>query len=79
MKSSAPAEVSAEFCGSGAPLTMKLEPGSDSNAALSEGSLTKSCAQASLRAQNERHDGDQLWIVEAGTKLGAQSVAFIAA
>jgi hypothetical protein len=47
MESSAPAEVSAAFCGSGAPLTVKLDPGSDSNAALSDGLLTQSWAQAS--------------------------------
>ncbi|MEI9915825.1 MAG: hypothetical protein WDN29_08440 [Methylovirgula sp.] len=41
-------ETSAELCGIGAPLTMKLVPGSDSNAVLSDGLLTKSCAQASF-------------------------------
>ena len=46
MRSSAPAEVSAEFFGSVAPLTMKLAPGSDWNTGVSVASLTQSCAQA---------------------------------
>ena len=36
-ESCAPADVSAELCGIGAPLTVKVPPGSDSNAALSAG------------------------------------------
>ena len=42
----APAEVSAELCAIGGPLTAKLAPGNDLNAAFNAGSLTKSCAQA---------------------------------
>ena len=49
MKNScAPTEVSAESCGIGAPLTVKLVPGRDSNEELREGLLTQSRAQASL-------------------------------
>jgi hypothetical protein len=47
MASSAPAEVSAELCGIGAPLTVKLVPRSDSKAALSYGLLAQSWAQLS--------------------------------
>src|ERR1700736_4238905 len=43
-----PAEVSAEFFAGVAPWTMKLAPGSTWKAAASVGSLTVSCAQASL-------------------------------
>ena len=45
---SAPAEVSAEFFTGVAPLTMKLAPGSAWKAAARAGSVTQSCAQASL-------------------------------
>ena len=41
--SSAPAEVSAESCAAGAPLTAKLAPGSVSNAALSDKFPTCTC------------------------------------
>jgi hypothetical protein len=46
MCSSAPTEASAESEGIGAPLTVKLEPGSAWKAALSAGLSTQSCAQA---------------------------------
>ena len=40
------AVVSAEFCGTAAPLTVKFDPGSVSNTAPSDGLLTQSWAQA---------------------------------
>src|SRR5215472_3338268 len=45
-RSSAPAEVSAEFLAGVAPSTMKLAPGSAWNTGKRVGSLTQSCAQA---------------------------------
>src|SRR4029453_4171333 len=45
-RSSAPAEISAEFFAGVAPLTMKLAPGSVWNTGTRDGSLTQSCAQA---------------------------------
>ena len=47
-RSSAPAEVSAEFFAGVAPCTMKLAPGTAWKADMSVGSLMVSCAQASL-------------------------------
>lgn len=51
MKSLAPAEASAEFCGGTAPFTVKLAPGSDWKTAPSAGLLTQSCAQATRLCQ----------------------------
>ena len=45
-RSSAPAEVRAEFFAGVAPLTMKVVPGSVWNTGASDGSLIQSCAQA---------------------------------
>ena len=67
MRSSAPAEVSAEFCGSGAPLTTKLVPANASNAALSDGSLRKSwTAQLFALLVFHRHDASNRspWITQ---------------
>ena len=50
-RSSAPAEARAEFFTGVAPLTMKLAPGSASNAGIKFGSLIQSCAHASLARQ----------------------------
>src|SRR6516162_2666744 len=47
-RSSAPADVSAEFFAGVAPLTMKLAPGSASNPRMSDGLVTQSCAHAIL-------------------------------
>ena len=47
-RSSAPAEVNAEFFAGVAPVTMKLAPGSASNPGMSDGSLIQSCAHAIL-------------------------------
>ena len=38
-----------------APLTKKVDPGSDSNTAPSVGLLTQSCAQAKRAAPGQRH------------------------
>jgi hypothetical protein len=79
MKSSAPAEVSAEFCGIGAPLTMKLEPGSDSNTALAEGLLTQSCGQATRARKMSGMPPTSVGLSKRPPSSLRTSVAFIAA
>jgi hypothetical protein len=71
-RSSAPAEVSAEFFAGVAPLTMKLAPGSVWTAAASDGSLIQSCAHAT-RAQGERGLGvEQQQAIEASAQFAAR-------
>src|SRR4029077_10169780 len=71
-RSSAPAEVSAEFFAGVAPLTAKLAPGSVWKRAASVGSLTQSCAQAS-RAHGQRRLGvEQQQPIETRAQFAAR-------
>ncbi len=70
-KSSAPPETRAELCGIDAPLTMKLVPGNDWNDAFSHGSLTKSCAQASLPRSTSGMLDDRGDVLESRADFGA--------
>jgi hypothetical protein len=79
-KSSAAADVSAEFCAIGAPFTVNEPPGTVSNAALKAGFVTESCAQAN----RARRISGSLPPITVGLSKRAPislrtSVAFIAA
>src|SRR6266511_3940977 len=68
-RSSAPAEVSAEFFAGVAPLTMKLAPGSAWNTGTSVGSLTQSCAQATRARSVSAVGVEQQQAIEAPAQL----------